>query len=127
VFDKFLPQIGADRSIYAPDLPGYGESDSAPEMSHGNAAAAVSDLAANLRLRRIDVLGVRFGAEVAHELAASHPNLVRRLVLIASPSSDRLPIIQREGSVLRINLGMADAFDAAPKPLAKQINAFLAA
>ena len=126
VFDGFLPEIGAHRSVYAPDMPGCGESDSAPEMSYAAAAAAVADLAADLRLRHIDVLGFRFGAGVAVELAASRPTLVRRLVLIASPPADRPPVIQQDRPVLRINLGMADEFDAVRKPLAKQIGAFLA-
>ena len=35
-----------------------------------------------MRLRQIDLLGVQYGAEVALELAAVRPELVRRLVLV---------------------------------------------
>lgn len=149
-FARFLPEIADDRSVYAPDLPGCGESDPAPAMNYAEAASAVVDLATDLRLRQIDVLGFRFGAGVALELGASRPDLVRRLVLVASPPVDRLPVIKQESLVLRIKLGIgddsqwtkgtpskakfldlaeyaADLFDAAPKTLAKQIGAFLKA
>lgn len=147
-FDRFLPEIADDRSVYAPDLPGCGESDPAPGMTYAELASAIADLAADLRLRRIDVLGFRFGAGVALELAATKPDLVRRLVLVATPPMDGLPVIKQESLVMRIKLGAgddshwtkgtlpkatfvdladytADLFDAAPKTLAKQIGAFL--
>ena len=147
-FHRFLPEIADDRSVYAPDLPGCGESDPAPSMHFKSAAAAVADLANDLRLRQIDVLGFRFGAGVALELAASWPELVRRLVLIAAPPIDELQPVKHQSLVLRIKLGVgddsqwtkailpqaqfmdldeydADMFDAAPKTLAKQIGAFL--
>jgi pimeloyl-ACP methyl ester carboxylesterase len=149
-FARFLPEIAGDRSVYAPDLPGCGESDPAPAMTFANAASAVSDLAADLRLRQIDVLGFRFGAGVTLELAASRPELVRRLVLIGAPPIDRLPVVRQESLVLRIKLGAgddsqwtrsvlpqakfidvadysADLFDASPRTLAKQLGAFLKA
>jgi pimeloyl-ACP methyl ester carboxylesterase len=149
-FDRFLPEIADDRSVYAPDLPGCGESDPAPAMHFADAASAVADLAAELRLRQIDLLGFRFGAGVALELGAARPELVRRLVLVGLPPIDRLPIIKQESLVLRIKEGVgddsqwtrgtlanakfidlaeyaADLFDAAPKTLAKQIGAFLKA
>jgi pimeloyl-ACP methyl ester carboxylesterase len=147
-FHRFLPEIAEDRSVYAPDLPGCGESDQAPSTDLKDAAAAVSDLTKDLRLRQIDVLGFRFGAGVVLELAAARPELIRRLVLVAAPPVDGLPVIRQESLVLRIKLGVgddsqwaktilpnakfidlaeydADMFDAAPKTLAKQIGAFL--
>lgn len=149
-FHRFLPEIADDRSVYAPDLPGCGESDPAPSMNLKDGAAAVADLAKDLRLRQIDLLGFGFGAGVALELAVARPELVRRLVLVAAPPIDALPVIRQESLVLRIKLGVgddsqwtkailprakfidlaeydADMFDAAPKTLAKQIGAFLKA
>jgi pimeloyl-ACP methyl ester carboxylesterase len=149
-FDRFLPEIADDRSVYAPDLPGCGESDPAPGMHFSDAASAVADLAADLRLRQIDLLGFRFGAGVALELGAARPELVRRLVLVGLPPIDRLATVKQESLVLRIKAGVgddsqwntgtlpnakfidlaeyaADLFDAAPKTLAKQISAFLKA
>jgi pimeloyl-ACP methyl ester carboxylesterase len=149
IFERFLPEIAADRSVYAPDLPGCGESDPAPDLCFAHAAEAIADLAADLRLRTIDLLGFRFGAGVALELAAARPDLVRRLVLVAVPAGDRMPFITQESLVLRLNPKAgdddpggrsppkarivdlaghaADLFDAAPQNLSKRIAAFLAA
>src|SRR5579863_6266647 len=46
-FNRFLPEIADDRSVYAPDLPGCGESDPAPALTYADAAGAVADLAAD--------------------------------------------------------------------------------
>jgi pimeloyl-ACP methyl ester carboxylesterase len=107
-FARFLPEIADDRSVYAPDLPGCGESDPAPALHYADSAAAIVDLAKDLRLRQIDLLGMRFGAGVALELAASHPELVRRLVLVAAPPIESLPIIKKECLVMRIRVGAAE-------------------
>jgi pimeloyl-ACP methyl ester carboxylesterase len=148
-FARFLPEIGDVRSVYAPDLPGLGESDASPASSVAEAAGAMSDLADDLRLRQIDVLGLHTGALVALDLAALRPELVRRLALVGLPVTDRLPALKQEVLVLRApaetSAGMltlkttlpnakfvdladyaGDLFDAAPKTLAKQIGAFLA-
>jgi pimeloyl-ACP methyl ester carboxylesterase len=148
VFDRFLPEIANERSVYAPDLPGRGESDPAPGTGFAQAAQGVADLASDLRLRQIDVLGFRFGAGVALELAATKPELVRRLVLIGTPPMDKLPLIKQESLVMRVKLGSsddsqwtrdtlekakfidvaeytADLFDVAPQKLAQQIGEFL--
>jgi pimeloyl-ACP methyl ester carboxylesterase len=147
-FARFLPEMAATRSVYAPDLPGHGESDPAPSDSAASAAVAVQDLAKQLRLRQIDLLGAGFGAATALELAASRPELVRRLVLLRVPPMDRVPPVKQPCLVLRIKIGpaddtewtrgsltharfldlkdyTADLFDVAPKALAQQIAQFL--
>jgi len=124
-FSRLLPELADLRSVYAPDLPGYGESDPSPTGSMADAAIAISDLANDLRLRQIDLLGVQYGAGVALELAATRPELVRRLVLAAVPATERLPAVTQE----RLMIDGGDCgdhpFDAAPQILAKQISAFL--
>jgi pimeloyl-ACP methyl ester carboxylesterase len=129
-------------------MPGFGESDPAPTQDSTDAARAIEDLAHDLRLRQIDLLGVGFGAAVALDLGAARPDLVRRLVLTRVPPRDQSSVVKQETLVLRIKLGTADdtqwsrgvlpnarfvelteytadLFDAAPKTLAKQIGAFL--
>lgn len=148
LFAKFLPEIADVRSVYAPDLPGCGESDPSPASSVADAGEAISDLASDLRLRQIDLLGLQLGARVALQVAASKPELVRRLVLLGIPCADRLPAVAQQALLMRTGretaeeLGKAkaavpharvvdlqdftdDAFDAAPKTLALQIGAFL--
>jgi pimeloyl-ACP methyl ester carboxylesterase len=147
-FSRFLPAIADQRSVYAPDLPGCGESDPAPTRSFADAAVAVSDLANGLRLRRIDLLGLGFGAGVALEAAAARPELVRRLVLVGALAVEGLPVVKQPCFILRIKPEPADGtariraavpnakfvdlceyaddlFDAAPNSLAKQISSYL--
>lgn len=124
-FGAFLAEVADVRSVYAPDLPGYGESDSSPTRSIADAAKAISDLAADLRLRQIDVLGVQYGAEVALELAATRPDLVRRLVLAGIPSPERLGLIRQPRLVINVADHGNDPFGAGSRGLAKQADAFL--
>jgi len=147
-FARFLPEIADARSVYAPDLPGCGESDAAQGSGVAAAADAISDLANDLRLRQIDLLGVHSGAMIALGLAAARPALVRRVVLIGIPAADRLPQVSAPTLVMRTRLESPeslaklkallrnakvediaeyadDLFDAQPKTLAKQIGAFL--
>jgi pimeloyl-ACP methyl ester carboxylesterase len=127
LFVRFLPEIADVRSVYAPDLPGCGESDPAPGSSIADAAGAISDLANDLRLRQIDLLGVHTGAAVAMELAAARPELVRKLVLAGVPDDGALKakaVLANARFVDRA--GYADnLFDTEPKMLAKDIGAFL--
>jgi pimeloyl-ACP methyl ester carboxylesterase len=86
VFEKFLPAIARDRSVYAPDLPGHGESDPPPQKpAIADYAGAIADFVDSMRFRQIDVLGHQSGALVAAELALLRPEHVRRLVLVSVP------------------------------------------
>jgi pimeloyl-ACP methyl ester carboxylesterase len=124
-FSRFLSELAEARSVYAPDLPGYGESDSSPMRSIADAAMAISDLANDLRLRQIDLLGVQYGAEVALELAAARPELVRRLVLAGVPSAERLSLVEHQRLMINGADDGSGPFDAAAPALAQQISAFL--
>lgn len=152
MFARFLPEIADVRSVYAPDLPGLGESDPSPSGGVAEAASAISDFANDLRLRQIDLLGVRSGAEVALELAVARPELVRRLVLVDGSPAARVPVKQ-PALIMRARTDAADGaagggpakpktalmnvqfadidgyaddlFEVAAKTLAAQIGAFL--
>jgi pimeloyl-ACP methyl ester carboxylesterase len=147
-FVRFLPEVADTRSVYAPDLPGFGESDPSPAASSAEAASALSDLADDLRLRQIDLLGIHGGARAALELAAARPVLVRRLVLAALTAGDGFPAIQHQtlilwtrpetpqgiaklkaalpnSTIVNIDATANDLFAAAPKALPQQISTFL--
>jgi pimeloyl-ACP methyl ester carboxylesterase len=86
VFTRLLPLAGEDRSVYAPDLPGFGESDgpsARPPMSEY--AAALGDFLDSMRLRKVAVLGLRGGAVPATELALTRPTQVSRVILVSVP------------------------------------------
>lgn len=114
-FARLLPEIAVDRSVYAPDLPGFGESDAPPpaqggraEVSHAEAARTVEELALDLRIRQIDLLGVRFGAAVALDLASARPELVRRLVLVGAPLMEHIPVIKQPSLIVKIKPEASD-------------------
>jgi len=148
IFSRLLPEIADVRSVYAPDLPGCGESDVSASGSIAEAASAISDLADDLRLKQIDLLGVHGGAAVALELASTRPQLVRRLALVGVPRPGSLPTVSQQALLMRTRSETADdiarakaavphgkvvdiadyaddLFDAAPMTLARQIGEFL--
>jgi pimeloyl-ACP methyl ester carboxylesterase len=87
MFDGVQRILGRDRSVYAPDLPGYGESDApAVQPMIEDYAAALGDFLDSMRLRQIDVLGCQTGALIAAELAIARPAQVRRVVWAAVPA-----------------------------------------
>lgn len=109
VFRPLLRDLGRDRSVYAPDLPGSGESDTpdhAPTIA--DQTAAFIDLIDSLRLKQVDVVGYQAGSLAAIELALARPEQVRRLILIGIPGSDsnfqvgeRLPLLKLPVMILR--------------------------
>src|SRR5207244_6566542 len=86
VFARFLALAGRDGSGYAPDLPGFGESDPPPGVAAiEDYAAAIGDFLDSLRLRRLDILGQRVGALIGTELAVTRPRQIGRLVMVSAP------------------------------------------
>lgn len=82
VFASMLRELGHDRSIYAPDLPGHGSSEPpAAKVSVAELAGAVGDFLDSLRLRAVDVFGYQLGALVTAELAIARPQQIRRVLL----------------------------------------------
>lgn len=90
-FKSLLPELGRERSVYAPDLPGHGYSDPAPGTVLGLAdyVAAIGDFLDSMRLRAVDLVGHQLGALIAAELAIQRPQQVRRVVLVSLP--DQIP------------------------------------
>jgi pimeloyl-ACP methyl ester carboxylesterase len=123
-FSRLAGDLAGVRSVYAPDLPGYGESDSSPTRSVADAALAIADLAKDLRLRQIDLLGVQYGAEVALALAAARPEVVRRLVLMGEPAADRSSQPKHQRLLIDIK-AWDNPSAAAAQTLARQIGSFL--
>ena len=87
-FNACAAQLGIDRSVYAPDLPGSGASD----LKDGRAtvaghAGAIADLIDQLRLKQVDLVGFGRGSAVAFEVAAIRAQAVRRLIVTEEPAS----------------------------------------
>lgn len=85
-FRAFLALVGRDRSVYAPDLPGYGESDGPSQaISPSDYVAAIGDFLDTMRLRQVDLLAHGAASVLATELAVTRPQQLRRIVLVSVP------------------------------------------
>jgi len=87
VFTQLLTALGQERSVYAPDLPGFGESDPppSPRPAIADYAGALGDFLDSMRLRQVALLGLRMGALPAIELALTRAAQVNRLILVSLP------------------------------------------
>jgi pimeloyl-ACP methyl ester carboxylesterase len=98
LFGPVLRELGHDRSVYAPDLPGHGSSDPAPSKATvAELAAAIGDFIDSLRLRNVDIAGYQLGALIAAELAITRPQTIRRVLLWgvgAYSAQDRASLLQ---------------------------------
>jgi pimeloyl-ACP methyl ester carboxylesterase len=83
VFMPLLLALGEARSVYAPDLPGAGESDPAPGESIAEAAVhAVMDFVDSMRIRVFDLVVSGALAPAAHKLQGARGRSVRRIVVL---------------------------------------------
>ena len=88
------PEIAlANRTAFAVDLFGYGESDRPFDAPFGIAAQSeyLDRALTALRLPKATVVGVDLGAAVAMHLAATRPERVERLVLVNPIALDEIP------------------------------------
>lgn len=90
---KLIPLLERGRSLLAVELQGHGRTPVGDrEPSFEASADDVDALLRELRLGPVDVLGFSNGGQVALQLAARHPERVRRLVLASTP-------VRRDGMV----------------------------
>jgi pimeloyl-ACP methyl ester carboxylesterase len=76
--------LAAQRSVWVPDLPGFGDSALAEGDDH---RAIIAPIATGIRQMLaaecpLDVVGFSFGGVLAAHLAALYPELVRRLIVV---------------------------------------------
>jgi len=85
-WDPVSDALAREYRVVAPDLPGFGQSEKPPESRFPYGidafADAVVDLYAGLELGRAILVGHALGGAVAITLAARHPELISRLILI---------------------------------------------
>ena len=110
-FDDIIDTLAERFHVIAPDLPGFGESEKPNPTRYlygiETFAEAIADLIAAFDVGRACLLGHCMGGAVALTLAASHPELVQRLVVVDPlcypfPLSfkARLPLIPVVGSIM---------------------------
>lgn len=85
-WDDVLPRLAERFHVIVPDLPGFGESEKPPPSRYRYDFAAFSeslvDLLAALGLGRVSLCGHAMGGSVALTMAAAHPHVVEKLVLV---------------------------------------------
>jgi pimeloyl-ACP methyl ester carboxylesterase len=112
-FQKFMPLLAGDRSVYAPDIPGSGESDGpASRPSPADAAAALGDFLDSMRFRQIDVLGYQAGSLLAAELAIARPQQVRRVVLVGVPALSEAERLRQIGQPVLVVRAKDECWDS---------------
>lgn len=86
--------VAAGRSVWIPDLPGFGDSARPPVGGDADALPGPVEaaMAALLGDAPVDLVGFSFGSMVAAFIAAQHPSRVRRLVLSGAPALGVRPV-----------------------------------
>jgi pimeloyl-ACP methyl ester carboxylesterase len=86
-WDRALDALATDRTLIVVDGPGYGRSDPLEERTTmSEAVGAASDLVTSVGAGAVDWVGNAWGGHIGIELAAAHPDQVRSLVAISSPT-----------------------------------------
>jgi len=84
-FEVFMAEACRDRSVVAPDYPGYGLSDTPADKpgidDYARTCWAVADA---LGADRIDLFGNHTGSKVAAEMAVQQPERVGRIVMVSA-------------------------------------------
>ena len=96
VFLPALWALGAQRSVYAFDLPGVGGTDPAPGVPPADAAVnVVCDFLDSMRIRTIDVVARGQAAVAALRLLEQRGDTLRRVVLVDAAQTGRsgLPLV----------------------------------
>jgi 2-hydroxy-6-oxonona-2,4-dienedioate hydrolase len=129
-------RLAAEHTVYAPDLPGHGRSDSS------KGPLSIPGLAESLRvwmdaagIGRAAFLGNSMGCQVIAELAVRHPERIDRLILVG-PTVDpaartlgrELPRLLEDGAAERPSLLLlvAKAYSRDLRRLHKEMDAVLA-
>jgi len=89
VWEQLAPRLAQRFTVYTLDLTGFGESDK-PLSGYGvrNGSRLLYAFCAHFGLTRTGVIAHDLGGAMAVKLAADHPDVVGRLVLVATPADD---------------------------------------
>lgn len=88
IFERFIGHAATDRTVFAIDYPGFGESSpppADPPVTIEDYAQSLWDVVDALDLGPIDILGYHTGSEVAAEAARQRPASVGKIIMISAP------------------------------------------
>ena len=78
---KVTNGFAAEREVILVDYPGIGDSSGETPSAVAPLTKACVEFCRALELKRIDVMGFSLGGMIAQQLAAAHPEMVRRVIL----------------------------------------------
>ena len=82
---RVQPLLARERAVYAPDLPGFGDTTRPDSVLDGvGLARALGDWLAALHLARVHLLGHSLGGQIAATFADLRPAAVARLILVGT-------------------------------------------
>src|ERR671910_1459085 len=89
IWEQLAARLAQRFTVYTLDLPGFGESDK-PLSGYGirNGSRLLYAFCAHFGLTRANVIGHDLGGAMAVKLAADHPDVVGRLVLVCVPADE---------------------------------------
>ncbi len=90
IWEQLAARLAQRFTVYTLDLGGFGDSDK-PLSGYGvrNGSRLLYAFCAHFGLTRTNVVAHDLGGDMAVKLAADHPDLVGRLVLVAAPADDQ--------------------------------------
>lgn len=107
VWRQTLGALGGSYRLYAPDLPGFGESEPPPDYAPAAYAHFISAFLDHVGIERAVLVGSSFGGSIALHLACATPARVTALVLVGSASLGQMinlgwpsPILPGYGELL---------------------------
>lgn len=78
-------RLESNYTVLVPDLPGHGRSAAEPYVSHPNTTSAIATLLTTaVPGRPVTVIGFSLGAQLAIQLASSHPDLVSQAIVVSA-------------------------------------------
>lgn len=115
MFAPIMPAFTAHRQVIAVDLHGHGRTAlGTRKISLPDIGDDMAVVLKQLGMKQVDVLGYSFGGGVAFRLAAQHPELVRRLVLVSAGFSDDGFYPEMKPMQAAVGAGMAEMMKETP-------------
>lgn len=90
-----LDTLGKHFNVYAPDLPGFGNSIKLDVPSIPNYLTWINDLLHHLELEEVTLIGNSFGAMLSYFYTITYPAQVEHLILIDGTFIGNIPAIMR--------------------------------